>query len=249
MTTNQTKLVLDNTANWGKPIWFVDQNKFVDFDNEGLIIVSIKSDGLFSIEHFPWPYNNNGDIKNYFSFIQEHPIQVESEYYRVTGVITIYDNKNQEMVYNSESIWKFNLDLQIWEKTVSLDQRIKNPIIFEENYLVGCNDDDQMLIHNIQSQYYTQKSLPENNHINCSTFHIFQDDLGNKGVSFWVEGDQGGLWITNPIVNNVEIIRIISQDELPGISLETPEDMYIEPFSFMNVIDYSWRPINYKSRK
>jgi hypothetical protein len=244
LTTNQSKLILDNTANWGKPIWFVDQNKFVDFDNEGLIVVSIESDGLFSMEHYPWPYDNNGDQKIFFTFIQENPIQFEGEYYNVAGAVTIFDIKNQEMFFNSESIWKFNIDLQMWEKIESLDQRIKNPIIFDENYLVGCSDKDQLLIHKIQTQNYTQKLLPENNHINCNTFHIFQDDSGKKGVSFWVNGDQGGLWVSNPNGNNIEIIRFISQEGLPDISKETPEEMYIESFSFMNVIDYTWRPNN-----
>jgi len=240
--TDSIEIMIEETANWDNAIWFSGQNNFIDYDLDGLILVSIIQDGSKSITHYPWPFtaDENSDVR--FSLIQEKLLEKKGDSYKVKGVFSISDKDHAGLDSDLVSVWEFNFYLEKWEKLIDLSQNIRNPISINENLVAGCDENDQLLILDIQSQSFINKTLPEGNSINCNTFHLFQDELLKVGLSFWVEGNIGGLWIIDPYDQNSEPIQIIDQRNLPDISRDVPDDFFVPPFGFMNVIDYDWRP-------
>ncbi|MAT41120.1 MAG: hypothetical protein CL609_02180 [Anaerolineaceae bacterium] len=233
-------LLINKTNNWDTPIWLNhDTYDLVDFNNDGLILISISSEGTIGIDEIPWPEYLDG--KNYyFQFVEDYGLRVENKFpNNIVGSFSIYEKTKNKREYLSEVFFEFDLENKNWIKIQEINQKINNSIKYGD-LIIGCDENNQVSIFDINNEEIFQKRLPGDNDIKCSTLDIVIDNQDTSWLSFWVVGNEGGLWITDPENKTGDFFKIIDQFNLPDVSKELAPEIFVSPHDFYNVIEYVW---------
>lgn len=233
-------LLINKTNNWDTPIWLNhDTYDLVDFNNDGLILISISSEGTIGIDEIPWPEYLDG--KNYyFQFVEDYGLQVENKFpNNIIGSFSIYEKTKNKREYLSEVFFEFDLENKNWIKIQEINEIINNSIKYGD-LIIGCDENNQVSIFDINNEEIFQKRLPGDNDIKCSTLDIVIDNQDTSWLSFWVAGNEGGLWITDPENKTGDFFKIIDQFNLPDVSKELAPEIFVGPHDFYNVIEYVW---------